>query len=144
MAKHAIFLNNSLFKIASTDASKDDILSRWIGTVAKSVTDSEYTNLREKKSTATLSGDTVTHTSLLGDGDSAFSTSQAVFEIELADAKELVELFLQSNTDSGWSNYLNQLNAIDVSTITFPLANTFDGWFIAQSGHEDKSILELP
>lgn len=144
MAKHVILFNNETIKLASTDAAKDDMLARWKGSVSKTVTDAEYTNLRERKSTATLSGDTVTHTSLLGDGDNAFSTSQAIFETELADAKEMVKGFLLSNTDSGWSNYLDQLNAIDVTSITFPIANTFDGWFIAQSGHEDKSILELP
>ena len=54
-----------------------------------------------------------------------------------------VKLYLKNNSSSEWTAYLNNLESVDIESLSYPIDN-FQKWFNNQSGFSSKSILELP
>ena len=147
MAKWAIFVNNNLFKLAATDAIKDDFVIRGgDNTVAKTVTDTQWNDISWENKFVELSNDAMSFTDKVADPDSPATTSaedEEHFQGCLDKQIEAVEEYLANNTSTEWTSYLNNLKSIDVSSVTLPVDN-FQKWFNSQSGFSSKSILELP
>ena len=59
MAKYAIFYQNILVKIASSDFDRDIHLSRWHQSISKTITDTQWLDFFSGKKTATLEGDNI-------------------------------------------------------------------------------------
>ena len=139
MAKHYIFdSENKLHKLAPTDALKDHHLLLLNGGKSKEANDSDYANVANQTKKAVLDGDNV----VISDEESWSHTKEG-FEKEIANQLHLVNDFLSNSNDSEWTQYRNNLQSIDTSTLTFPIDN-FQVWFNSQSGFSSKSILELP
>ena len=54
-----------------------------------------------------------------------------------------MKLYLKNNSSSEWTAYLNNLESVDIESLSYPIDN-FQKWFNNQSGFSSKSILELP
>jgi hypothetical protein len=61
--------------------------------------------------------------------------------------KNAINQFLKNNQNhqlfNRWNNYYNQLNSLDLNTVTYPLNTTLEQYFKDQ-GQESLSTLQLP
>lgn len=155
MAKWAIFTGQGqIFRLASDDATKDSFLPfGGESAVAKQVTDSEWNSIAAQNKTVSLVNgsiqiqdknlDTPSRPVDLS-AEEILAAEKVNFENQIKDQKIRIEEYLSANpNDTVWVNYLNNLNSIDVSTVTFPV-DSFQQWFNSQSGFSTKNILELP
>jgi hypothetical protein len=155
MAKWAIFTSQGqIFRLASDDTTKDSFLPfGGESAVAKQVTDSEWNSIAAQNKIVSLvngsiqiqdpSLDTPSRPVDLS-AEEILTSEKVGFENQIKDQKIKIEEYLSANpNDTVWVNYLNNLNSIDVSTVTFPV-DSFQKWFNSQSGFSTKNILELP
>ena len=68
-------------------------------------------------------------------------------QIQIKDKIELIKQFLDNNLNhplfNQWNNYLNQLNNLNLDSITYPLNKSLEQYF-NDLGQTSLSILQLP
>mgnify|MGYP003128796876 CR=1 FL=1 len=139
MAKYIIFTNdNSFFKIASTEAIKDQMLNQLINGVAVEANDSDWSGVASMIKNVTLQDG-----SLVYEDNLDHNLSKEMFNDQLQNQINSVKAYLRNNSSSEWTAYLNNLESIDIESLSYPIDN-FQKWFNNQSGFSSKSILELP
>ena len=69
--------------------------------------------------------------------------SKEMFNDQLQNQINSVKAYLRNNSSSEWTTYLNNLESVDIESLSYPIDN-FQKWFNNQSGFSSKSILELP
>jgi len=152
MAKWAIFNGQGrVFKLASNDSIKDSFIEKaGEGSVAKEINDSQWNDIASNTKIVSLVNNSVQIEEPSMTRPTGFTAEQVAaisktnFEYIIKDQKTIIQEYLDLNPgDSEWINYLNNLNSIDVSTVTFPI-DSFQQWFNSQSGFSTKNILELP
>jgi len=139
MAKYIIFTNNNdFFKIASTEAIKDQMLNQLINGVAVEANDSDWSDVASMIKNVTLQDG-----SLVYEDNLDHFLSKEMFNESLQNQINSVKLYLKNNSSSEWTAYLNNLESVDIESLSYPIDN-FQKWFNNQSGFSSKSILELP
>ena len=139
MAKYIIFTNNNdFFKIASTEAIKDQMLNQLINGVAVEANDSDWSDVASMIKNVTLQDG-----SLVYEDNLNHFLSKEMFNESLQNQINSVKLYLKNNSSSEWTAYLNNLESVDIESLSYPIDN-FQKWFNNQSGFSSKSILELP
>ena len=139
MAKYIIFTNNNdFFKIASTEAIKDQMLNQLINGVAVEANDSDWSDVASMIKNVTLQDG-----SLVYEDNLDHFLSKEMFNESLQNQINSVKLYLKNNSSSEWTAYLNNLESVDIESFSYPIDN-FQKWFNNQSGFSSKSILELP
>jgi len=122
--KHIIFKNNTLFRLASTDAKKDHWLNIEPGIITKQVSDEDFKAAALRKKIPSLSGDNISwdkpDVSQIGLSDDPITDAAVVqeklsYQIEVL-KKSIESLKLQNNSEA--ESLLNFLNTIDVTTKT--------------------------
>ena len=139
MAKYIIFTNdNSFFKIAPTEAIKDQMMNQLIDGIAVEANDSDWSGVASMiKNVALQDG------SLVYEDNLDHFLSKEMFNESLQNQINSVKLYLKNNSSSEWTAYLNNLESVDIESLSYPIDN-FQKWFNNQSGFSSKSILELP
>lgn len=154
MAKYGIFYDNKLVKIAADESARDVHLARWVNSVAKEITDSQWNSYFEGSKTASLSGDTITDTDIdsvfsydaTEDADMIATQNESRKEIIKHIVKDQIRLIKGSKadvSDSTWNDYVTKLESVNVETDTLPTSGYFQTWFNTNYNNS-KSILELP
>lgn len=122
--KYILFKNNEYFRLASTDAKKDNWIQIEPGVVAKQVSNEDFKAVALNKKTPYLSGDSVSW--IVGDlsangindepiTDAAVIQEKLTNEIESI-KKSITNLKLTENSEA--QSLTNFLNTIDVTTKT--------------------------
>ena len=138
MAKYIIFTNNNdFFKIASTEAIKDQMLNQLINGVAVEANDSDWSDVASMIKNVTLQDG-----SLVYEDNLDHFLSKEMFNESLQNQINSVKLYLKNNSSSEWTAYLNNLESVDIESLSYPIDN-FQKWFNNQSGFSSKSILEF-
>ncbi len=139
MAKYIIFTNdNSFFKIAPTEAIKDQMMNQLIDGIAVEANDSDWSGVASMiKNVALQDG------SLVYEDNLDHNLSKEMFNDQLQNQINSVKAYLRNNSSSEWTTYLNNLESVDIESLSYPIDN-FQKWFNNQSGFSSKSILELP
>jgi hypothetical protein len=139
MAKYIIFTNNNdFFKIASTEEIKNQMLNQLINGVAVEANDSDWSDVASMIKNVTLQDG-----SLVYEDNPDHFLSKEMFNESLQNQINSVKLYLKNNSSSEWTAYLNNLESVDIESLSYPIDN-FQKWFNNQSGFSSKSILELP
>ena len=119
MAKHGIFIDGSLVRLAATDAETDTLIAHgWNGTV-KTLTDTQFTDFSTQKKFATLSGDTISEEDsnlsypTTVDGVDVTAKSREALKSEIDGQIELVTSYLENHTSTDWTTYKTKLEALD-------------------------------
>jgi hypothetical protein len=149
MAKWGIFEQNDLRNIALTDSEKDSLIENRITYVAKTLTDDQANNALNEKKDLKLNGDTIVESDVdIADYNTTAEKSRDILEFWIKNSIIRITHFLTSNGNhsdfSEWQNVKNQLEAIDLSGVTFPTNVSPQEWFSSQSGHSSKKMLQLP
>jgi len=95
-----------------------------------------------KKSVLKYNGDAITYV----DNINLINTKSSIeFKINLE--KERIKMFLQNNPNhplfDRWNNYYNQLNNLNLNSITYPLNKSLEQYF-NDLGQPSFNILQLP
>jgi len=127
-----IFNNNDMYKIASSeDKPYLNIEDRFY--TIKTVSDSDFNNVRQNKKEAKLSGDTIVYQ----DENRHFETEENLKHY-IGQVIFNIECFLQSNKDhakyNNFETYRDFLQSFDTSSITYPLNKSWEEYC------EDNSI----
>tara|TARA_S200002703_G_C3639376_1_gene196287 strand:- start:126 stop:545 length:420 start_codon:yes stop_codon:yes gene_type:complete len=139
MAKYIIFTNsNGFFKIASTEAIKDQMLNQLIDGIAVEANDSDWSGVASMTKNVALQDG-----SLVYEDNLDHNLSKEMFNDQLQNQINLLKNYLKNNSSSEWTTYLNNLESVDIESLSYPIDN-FQKWFNSQSGFSSKSILELP
>ena len=154
MAKYGFFIDNNCVSIAETDEEKNFLSTLITGSVVKTLTDEQFTNSKNFKSYLFLNNDTVEENlhmvKYLNDSTLDVEEEKArIKDFIIKNALVRINNWLSANPSddnfSYWNDYKNKLEAVDVDSLSFPLAyETFQEWFNNQSGHTQKSPLQLP
>ena len=105
MAKYIIFTNNNdFFKIASTEAIKDQMLNQLINGVAVEANDSDWSDVASMIKNVTLQDG-----SLVYEDNLDHFLSKEMFNESLQNQINSVKLYLKNNSSSEWTAYLNNL-----------------------------------
>ena len=154
MAKYGFFIDNKCVSIAETDEEKNFLSTLITGSVVKTLTDEQFTNSKNFKSYLFLNNDTVEENlhmvKYLNDSTLDVEEEKArIKDFIIKNALVRINNWLSANPSddnfSYWNDYKNKLEAVDVDSLSFPLAyETFQEWFNNQSGHTQKSPLQLP
>jgi hypothetical protein len=95
-----------------------------------------------KKNVIKYSGDTITY-----EDNNFLIKNKANIEIEINNDKQLIRQFLENNPNhllfNRWNSYYNQLNNVNVDSITYPLNKTLQEYF-NDLGQPSFHILQLP
>ena len=95
-----------------------------------------------KKIPEKYSGDTITYQDKI-----FFIKNKVNMEDEIKDNKKLIKQFLENNPNhllfNRWNSYYNQLNNVNVDSITYPLNKTLQEYF-NDLGQPSYNILQLP
>tara|TARA_Y100000004_G_scaffold28425_1_gene29193 strand:+ start:18 stop:476 length:459 start_codon:yes stop_codon:yes gene_type:complete len=137
--------------LAKTESLRDHFLNHYDGSVSKEIAEDKWTSAAQNTITLILENDTIQEYSTETydtnrDGESDEERNQRwqdTFRQEHEDQIRRVKDYLDGITDAEWEGYLNNLNSVDISTVTFPI-DSFQKWFNSQSGYSQKSIWELP
>ena len=152
MAKYGFFINNQCNGVAESEEEKNTLSAFKEGAVIKTLTEDQFNNVKNLKSTLTLNGENVEETFM----DDAVYYNNASINAEEAknEINELIQnRFLPQVTayclanpdDTYWADYKQKLEEVDIASLTFPLSyETFQEWFNNQSGYPSKSILQCP
>tara|TARA_Y100001937_G_C7116426_1_gene330353 strand:+ start:411 stop:854 length:444 start_codon:yes stop_codon:yes gene_type:complete len=129
-----IIFNNrgELLNIAANDTE----LGWWVfadNCTVKDVSQSDFDNVRFNLMTCSLDGDTINYESKLGiDTDGTpFTTYIWTDAAELQSHLDLLKNKLQESIDNGhtqYQDYLNYLESFDVSSLTYPLNQSWEQW----------------
>lgn len=139
MAKYILFTNNNdFFKIASTEAIKDQMMNQLINGIAVEANDSDWSGVASMTKNVTLQDG-----SLVYEDNLDHNLSKEMFNDQLQNQINFVKAYLKNYSSSEWTTYLNNLESVDIESLSFPIDN-FQKWFNSQSGFSSKSILELP
>lgn len=122
--KYILFKNNEYFRLASTDAKKDNWIKIEPGVVAKQVSDEDFKAVAFGKKTPYLSGDSVSWTigdlSANGINDEPI-TDAAVIQEKLTNEIEIIKTSIKNlklTENPEVQSLTNFLNTIDVTTKT--------------------------
>lgn len=158
MTKYAFFYENTCHAIAESDEEKNSLLEVNVDSVVKELTDTQFNDAKNLKTSLFLEGETVNEKNFYYDdyiylNDENVDTTTARSQIQgLIENifKPKLSAYLDSNLNqdnedySLWLDYSNKINQVDVDSMTFPLSvETFQEWFNSQSGYPKKSILQL-
>ena len=155
MAKYGIFFENVCLKIATDENNRDYLMARIKYSVAKEITDEQFNAVGNDRMNLHLDDDgnilATSRTNSLSEagGIETGVTDQAAFCQEIIDFQSsLLKSYMRSNQGQPdfdiWQDYQNKLNEVDVTTMTFPMEQTFQEWFNSQEGYPQKFILQLP
>lgn len=148
MAKWYIFSSdNNLAAIADNDTYKDKVVTNNVGFFAKEeTTDANFTAVLKELKIPTYDGSSVT----LIDSKTGYDldTNHAKhFEAWKKSKIDNIQQYLNSNTDSDWSNILSELKNFEVtsSDYTNDVLPESSWWakFLAIDGVAQKSTLQL-
>ena len=158
MTKYAFFYENTCHAIAESDEEKNSLLKVNVDSVVKELTDTQFNDAKNLKTSLSLEGETVQETTwysedtpLLNDADVDSTTAKEQIKGLIDNLfKPKLSAYLDSNQNqdnedySLWLDYSNKINQVDVDSMNFPLSvETFQEWFNSQSGYPKKSILQL-
>tara|TARA_R110000824_G_scaffold366126_1_gene554706 strand:+ start:117 stop:596 length:480 start_codon:yes stop_codon:yes gene_type:complete len=159
MTKYAFFYENTYHTLAESDEEKNYLSKFNIDAVVKELTDTQFNNAKNLKTSLSLEGETVQETAfysedtpLLNDAEVDPTTAKEQIQSLIDNLfKPKLEMYLgvdlnKDNEDySYWLDYNNKINQVSVDSMSFPLSvETFQEWFNSQSGYPTKSILQLP
>jgi hypothetical protein len=121
---YLIFNGNDLYKIASSD-EKVHMNIEDVYYNVKTVSDSDFDNVRKNKKSAKLSGDSVVYEDIV-----TLFINEESLQKHINEIVAQLEIFLESNPDnpmySGLETYKNVLLSQDLSSITYPLNKTWE------------------
>lgn len=155
MAKYGIFVNDVLERLATDETNRDYLMGHLVGSVAKTITDTQFDDVGKEKKFLTLDS----NGNIVETTDINPLSSQGATEKEISDqsayCQQLIDLqisriksYLPSHEDhseySYWKDYMMKLKGINVSTMSFPMTQTFQEWFNSQEGYPTKYILQVP
>jgi hypothetical protein len=159
MTKYAFFYDNTCHAVAESEEEKNYLAKTNGDSVIKELTDTQFNDVKNLKTSLFLDGETINEKNFYYDGylylnDENVDTTTARAQIQgLINNlfKPKLTAYLQgtlnsSNDDySYWQDYSNKINQVDVDSMNFPLSvETFQEWFNTQTGYPQKSILQLP
>jgi len=159
MTKYAFFYDNTCHAVAESEEEKNYLAKTNGDSVIKELTDTQFNDVKNLKTSLFLDGETINEKNFYYDGylylnDENVDTTTARSQIQgLINNlfKPKLTAYLQgtlnsSNDDySYWQDYSNKINQVDVDSMNFPLSvETFQEWFNTQTGYPQKSILQLP
>jgi hypothetical protein len=128
---YLIFNGNDLYKIASSD-EKVHMNIEDVYYNVKTVSDSDFDNVRKNKKSAKLSGDSVVYEDIV-----TLFINEESLQKHINEIVAQLEIFLESNPDnpmySGLETYKNVLLSQDLSSITYPLNKTWEEYCVENS-----------
>ena len=131
MTKYAFFYENTCHAIAESDEEKNSLLKVNVDSVVKELTDTQFNDAKNLKTSLSLEGETVQETTWYSEDTPLLNDA----DVDSTTAKEQIK---------GLIDNLFKLNQVDVDSMNFPLSvETFQEWFNSQSGYPKKSILQL-
>lgn len=157
MTKYAFFYDNKSFAIAESEDEKNLLSPAIPDSILKTITDSQFENVKNFKSRLKIENDIVSEENLyitsLSDTNSDIDHAKSQIQADLNECKSRVSGWLNAhNNPDGeierynyWKDYLTKLKTVDVESIVLPSAyETFMEWFNNQPDHPSKSPLQLP
>jgi len=142
-----------IYNVRETDKTK-------IYKIAANDTDLSYLNITDEFPRETVSSEELEYirqstktptafdgTNFTWEDNDLLTENQSVLDEVLADRVKTIDEFLSANPSHAdrdfWVNYKNTIENFDTSTITYPLASTWEK-YCADNGITYKSLLELP
>ena len=150
MAKWGIFEYGDIRAVALTDAEKDSLMEHRGTYVAKEFTDAQADACLNVTKEFKLDGEAIEELVVdWNDSNANAESGEANFKAWVEGNSSDIYFFLQANKThpdySEWETIKTKVDAIDISSITFPLTQSPQQWFSAQSGNSSlKKMLQLP
>jgi|DEB0MinimDraft_6_1074348.scaffolds.fasta_scaffold13338_2 hypothetical protein len=157
MTKYAFFYNNISFAIAESEEEKNLLSPAIPDSILKTITDSQFENVKNFKSKLKIVDDTVLEESLsfvpLNDSTKDIDHVKNEIFSHRDECINRVSSWLEAHPNPNaeaeryayWEDYKSKLESVDTDSMTFPLNyETFMEWFNSQPNYPTKSPLQLP
>jgi hypothetical protein len=133
----------SLYKIAENQSDLDNLnIDKSIYQIIED-TQINFENVKYSlKNAINYSGQTITYSDV-----NPISFNKNNLKNYIDSFKEVIQQFLKNNTNhplyNRWNNYYNQLNSLNLDSITYPLNKSLEQYF-NDLGQPSYNILQLP
>lgn len=157
MTKYAFFYNNISFSIAESEEEKNLLSPALPDSTLKTITDSQFENVKNFKTKLKIVDDVVVEESLsfvpLNDSTKDIDHVKNEIFTHRAECINRVSSWLEAHPNPNaeaeryayWEDYKSKLQSVDTDSMTFPLDyETFMEWFNNQPNYPTKSPLQLP
>jgi hypothetical protein len=153
MSKYGFFYNNIVFAIAESENEKIFLSDFISDSIVKPLTDEQFNNAKNFKSQLILDNEVVKENSMIAQPLNDSSIIEELARVQIKDfiknALYKINGWLDANPTNDnftyWNDYKSKLQEVDVDAMVFPLGfETFQEWFCNQTGHPQKSHLQLP
>jgi len=128
---YLIFNGNNLYKIATSDDKAHLNIEDSFYNV-KTVSDSDFNNVKQNKKSVKLSSDTVVYEDL-----SFNFTAQENLQSYINEVITHLEYFLQNNSSNSMysvlETYRDLLQSVDISSISYPLSKSWEEYCVENS-----------
>lgn len=137
--------NNNILNIAENENEKNDLNLDFSSCTSIEISSDDFNNIKKGLVHYEISGDSVSFTT---DPDPGF-LNEEFLRGHIEPIKDKLKLFTKVKTNSSKIlhtaavNYLNVLNSVDFSTITFPLQKTWEQ-HCEDNSIEYLNVLQIP